>query len=268
MKSLVRNCIMIAIVLLFNACKQKTSVEAIALSEISDNEELVATVNPLDEKKDLMKSTGFIYSLKPRFNTITKSELKKATSFEDFIGQEHANRIIKYKRLSVILLDGDEQTDIQETGTSGTFNNKQLALLQSFDHSTNLLLWADYDEKFDFSEDLFAETWTPYLTIVPETQTTYSEGIETLLSEIQEQSKALWSKIDTDKLKPARLKFTISKDGTLQNILIDNSCGYGHIDEKMKTFILKSSGKWTPAKDENGNSVEQELVLSYGSMGC
>lgn len=116
--------------------------------------------------------------------------------------------------------------------------------------------------------DLFTETWTPYLTIVPETQTTYSEGIETLLSEIQEQSKALWSQIDTDKSKPARLNFTISKDGTLKNIFIDNSCGYGHIDEKMKTYILKSSEKWTPAKDENGNSVEQELVLFYGAMGC
>lgn len=268
MKTILKYAGILIFVLAISSCKQDKHSIDIAQSDTIDTTEKIATVTPLDEKKELMESTGFIYSLKPRFNTITKSELKKATSFEDFIGKEHADRIVKYKRLSVILLDGDEKTDIQETGTSGEFNEKQLALLQSFDHSTNILLWADYDEKFDYSEDLFAETWTPYLTIVPETQTSYSEGMDNLLSEIQDQSKSLWSKIDTDKLIPARIFFTVSKDGTLIDFNLDNSCGYGHIDDKMKEFILNSSGKWTPAKDVDGNTVDQQLVLSYGALGC
>lgn len=250
------------------SCQQHKENKEIAQSISEEPTGDIATVTPLDEKKDLMKSTGFVYSLKPRFNTITKSELRNARSFADFIGQEHANRIVKYKRLNVILLDGDEKTDVQETGTSGTFNKKQLALLQSFEHSTNILLWADYVEKFDFSEDLFTETWTPYLTIVPETQTSYSNGNESLLQEIQDKSMKLWSKVDTNNLKPARLFFTVSKDGVLKDLYIDNSCGYGHMDEAMKAFIQNSSGNWIPAKDENGNPVDQELVLSYGALGC
>lgn len=253
---------------LMYSCQQNKQPVDVVQSVTVESKGEIATVTPLDEKKDLMKSTGFIHSLKPRFNSITKSELRNAKSFEDFIGQEHANRIVKYKRLSVILLDGDEKTDIQETGTSGTFNDKQLALLHSFDHSTNILIWADYDEKFDFSEDIVAETWTPYLTIVPESQTTYSTGIESLLSDIQDKSMNLWSNVDTDNLKPARLFFTVTKEGLIEGLFIDNSCGYEHIDEKMKSFILSSTGKWSPAKDENGNPVDQELVLSYGALGC
>ena len=258
----------IALLLLFSTCKQdkdQTDIDRTNTSEVSKE---IARVEPLDEKEYLMESDGFIYDIKPRFSTITKSELQKATSFDDFIGQEHSDRIVKYKSVSVILLDDDQQTDIRENGNTGEFNSKQLELLRSFDHSTNILIRADYDEKFDFSEDLFAESWTPHFTIVPETQTSYSEGVEALLSEIQEQSKVLWSKINTDNLKPGRISFTISKDGTLINISVDNSCGYGHIDEKLKSFILNSNGKWIPAKDSNGLNVDQKLVLSYGALGC
>jgi hypothetical protein len=68
------------------------------------------------------------------------------------------------KKLSVIVLDGDEKTDIREinnTGNSRNLTPAQLKLLQSSDYSTNLLILADYREKnFDTgsprkSSDLF-----------------------------------------------------------------------------------------------------------------
>ena len=268
MKRIIRYIGSTAICLSFICCnnvENEVTTETTGLNEISPE---IATVLPLDEKDHLIKTDGYVYSIKPRFSTIRKSELQKVTSFEDFIGKEHADRIVKYKRLNVILLDGDKKTDVQATGTSGQFNEQQLKLLRSFEHSTNIVLWADYDEKFDFSEDLYAETWTPHLTIVPEYEAYYLEGVDSLLSKIQEQSEELWSNIDTSNLKPAKIVFTIASDGTIKNMNLDNSCGYGHIDDEMKSLILESNGKWMPAKDINGNIVDQELVLSYGALGC
>ena len=54
------------------------------------------------------------------------------------------------------------------------------------------------------------------------------------------------------------------KEKAERNFLMFNP----EIDEKMIELILNMSGEFFPAENAQGQKVEQELVVSFGLMGC
>ncbi|MEX0272801.1 MAG: energy transducer TonB, partial [Flavobacteriaceae bacterium] len=68
--------------------------------------------------------------------------------------------------------------------------------------------------------------------------------------------------------QPAKLFFTVTAKGSLENIRLDRSSGYPSIDEKMLELLPQVPGKWIPAQNRNGENVAQELVVSFGLLGC
>jgi len=210
----------------------------------------------------------FFYDVGSRFNVIKKGDLDKATSFSDFIGEAHVNRIVSYKSLSVIILDGDKQTDKKETGNDGTLTAAQVKLLQSLAYSTNLLIRADYREKNIETGQIEDSYWTPYLTIVPETQAVYAGGKKGLITYLKENSKKNIVIVQEDKLRPANLFFTVTKKGVIENVKLDGTSGYPSIDKTMIELIKTLPEAWEPARNSNGELVNQELVFSFGNRGC
>ena len=228
----------------------------------------VASNTQAKEKIKKRVFSDFIYDVGPRFGPIKKNYLDKAKSFADFIGDEHAQRIVSYKLLSVIILEDDRQTDIRETGNSGVFNAAQIVFLRSLDYSTNILIAADYMEKNEETGKVENSTWTPYLTIVPEKQAVYTSGKKALIEFLKEHIKEYTAFLQADQLKPAKLYFTVTKKGTIENVKLDRSSNFPEIDKKMIEMITKTPGKWEPAENSKGEKVDQELVISFGSMGC
>ncbi|MBT8255346.1 MAG: energy transducer TonB [Bacteroidia bacterium] len=230
--------------------------------------EETASITTVPERPEKKIFRDFIYDVGPRFNPIKKTDLAKARSFSDFIAEEHANRITYYTFVSVIVLNGDEKTKIRETGNDGDLTAAQIKLLQSFDHSSNLMVWADYQEHEFHTGELQFSTWTPYLTVVPETQATYNGGKDVLMDFLKEKSKEFIAHVDEDKLKPAKLLFTVTSEGSVTNVSLDRSSNYTDVDQNMIELITKTAGNWEPAKDEAGNKVDQVLTVSFGLMGC
>ena len=212
--------------------------------------------------------TDFIYDVGPRFGAIKKTKLNNVTSFNDFISNEHAERIVTYKSVSIIIIKGDKKTEIRETSYSEILTPTQIKFLQSLDYSTNILVWANYQENNKNTGKLEDNSWTPYLTIVPEKQASYSKGIDTLKKFLKEKSETARIGVDAEKLKPAKLYFTVTKKGTIKNVTLDRSSGYPLVDEKMIELIKTTHGKWNPAENYRGEKVNQELVVSFGLMGC
>jgi hypothetical protein len=212
--------------------------------------------------------SDFIYDVGPRFNAIKKSELKNVKAFSDLIEEEHANRITYYKKVSVMVLNGDEQTDIKETGKDGVFTSAQIELLQSSDYATNLKIWADYQEVDFYTGELVFSTWTPHLTVVPEKQASFAEGNDALKKYLKEETEEVRTHVDPDKLQPAKLYFTVTKNGTIENVYLDRPSGYPLVDKKMIELITTTVGAWKPAENNNGEKVDQELVVSFGLKGC
>ena len=74
--------------------------------------------------------------------------------------------------------------------------------------------------------------------------------------------------VKKDKLKPGKVRFTISEDGTISKAILVSTSGYPSIDKHMTKLITEAPGKWEAATDGNGNQVEEQLVFSFGIVGC
>lgn len=214
--------------------------------------------------------TDFIYDVGTRFNPIKKTDLDAVRSFNDLIDLEHAQRIVDYKSISVIKIIDDKESNIRETGNSDALTNKQLEFIQASNYSTNLTFSAYLIEKNPETGTIENTHWRPYFTIVPEKQAEYSEGKEALKKYLKENSKASRDKanVDPEKLQAAKLFFTVTKKGAIENIRLDRTSNYPLVDKTMIELIKNTPGTWKPAENFEGKKVDQELVVSFGLMGC
>jgi len=266
-----KNIIIICIVVLtlslttFSFINSKDSVTALAETS---NVDPVVNDKPIAEKSTEKTVAPFFLQIGTRFKGYKKAALDKVRSFDDFIAEEHAGRIVSYKSLSVTVIENDKETKIKETENSGVLSTAQLELLQSSDYSTNLLISAKYTEKSFDTGELQESIWTPYITVVPEKQAAYSWGDEALIYFLEKHSKEAISDLAQDKLQSGQLYFTVSKDGTVSNAEIISTSGFPNVDEMVKELIFKLPGNWQPAETTNGEKVDQTLVVSFGKGGC
>ncbi|PHS04082.1 MAG: hypothetical protein COA88_14525, partial [Kordia sp.] len=107
-----------------------------------------------------------------------------------------------------------------------------------------------------------------HLTIIPEKQAVHIDGKNELKKFLKENSKKSRTNVVPEKLRPAKLYFTVTKNGSIKNVKLDRSSGYPLLDEKIIELINNTSGKWKPAENYKGEKIEQELVVSFGLMGC
>lgn len=212
--------------------------------------------------------TDFFYDMGPRFHPIKKSKVESAKLVTDFLSEEEIKRIEAYSSVEVILIINDIQSDIGHRGTTEELTKEQINLLQSVNYSTNFLVRADFAEKTSKIGDLQFNYTTPHFTVVPEKQAVYTFGKEALIEYFNFHNKENTKNLDEKLLKPAKLYFTVTKQGTINQIKLDKTCGYPIIDSKMIELLKNTSGTWQPAENVKGEKVDQELVVSFGMVGC
>lgn len=234
---------------------------------IPDTLNLASNQGP-SQNMDFRSFSNYIYDVGTRFVPIKKEDLNKVTSFADFMEEDEARRIITYKFVEVIVIKNDKETNTRESGYSSELTSAQLNLLKNSDYSTSLKIRADVTQKNYKTGELEESYWTPHLTIVPEKQAVYLKGKDALMEFLRENSKESWVNVVEDKLQPARLYFTVTKNGTIENITLDSSSNFPEVDLRMIELINQIPGKWQPAENAKGEKVDQELMLSFGLMGC
>lgn len=247
----------------FGTMKWNSNKTVTSETLISDN-----TITLAKNKIEKRIYSDFIYDVGPRFNPIKKEDLNNVKSFSNFIGGKHINRIVSYETLKVFTLEGDKKTNVHETKNTGNFTKAQIDFLKSLPHSTSIVVWADYQEKNVETGIVEYSHWTPHLTIVPEKQATYITGKGQLIEYLKEKSKDARTNVEAEKLKPAKLFFTVTKDGLIENVKLDRSSNYPVVDMTMIQLITNTTGMWKPAENANGDKVDQQLVISFGAMGC
>ena len=218
--------------------------------------EISETVSPIGP--DLPE---FVFDVGTRYKSIKKSDLNRATSFEDFIGREHAERIINYSSLSVIELEDGLKTDKKISSTTGILTPSQRAYLQGLNYSEDVLIWATYTEKWPDKGLVEDSYWTPHLTVVPEKQARYDSGKEALLDYLKVGSATFIANTLDGNIEPGRVHFTVSKEGTLTKIELKSTSGNEEIDQKIMELLSNAPGNWIPAENEEGENIDQELVI-------
>jgi hypothetical protein len=230
--------------------------------------EIAVLDKPAPEAINKNDDNKFIYDVGPRFRPIKKTDLDNAKSSYDFLDEKQKQAFVSLNSVEVIILINDKQSDIREITHQDELSEAQLQLLQSSKYSTNFLISARYQRRNYKTGEIEDSHSTPHLTIVPEKQAGYSLGKNSLMEYLRENSKESWVNIEEDKLKPAKLFFTITKKGIIENVRLDRSSNFPAVDEKMLKLINKVPGTWEPAENAKGEKVDQELVISFGLMGC
>lgn len=245
----------------FNSIDTNNTNEDRASNATCKTDELVNELPPI-------RHTEFFYDIRPRFTPIKKSQIDNAHTIFDLIDPEYADREALYDYTDIIVIEHDKRTNIHEPGDDIHLNYKQLQLLQSAPLSSHFLIHAEYQTKNTETDSWRNDFTTPHFTVVPEQQTKSEVSKEGLLLYLEMNNKTNTINLDEDKLMPARIYFTITEEGIISNIMLEQSCGYPEIDETMINLISNLPGTWEPAKDVNGKNVAQELLVSYGMMGC
>lgn len=216
------------------------------------------TDKPLAENKT-KEPLEFFYNISPRFEGIKKSDIDKATSIFDFISDEDSIQIKKLNSTEIILIINDRQTQFREYGTEENLTENQLNMLQSVDYSKHFLIKAIYESiEFEYHD------FSPHYTVVPETQSNYADGTDALIKYLKDNKSKNTDFIDEKKLQFVKISFTISTDGQIKQVNLDRSTGYPQLDFELIELIKNAPGKWIPAKNAEGKTVEQELVFSFG----
>ena len=223
---------------------------------------------PVKEKIQSRIFTDFIYDVGTRYSGIRKGVVNQATTIDAFFDEEQLQHIESLKSVEVIVVVNNKRTNIREKGYDKTLTKGQLKLLRNTSYSKHFLIRAEFEQYNSDTGYLEARHSSPHYTIVPESQARYADGKLALKNFLKEGIKEVIADVDPEKLKPAKLHFTVTKTGSIKNVQLDRPSGYPEVDETMMELITQLPGVWVPAKNTNGEHVDMELVVSFGLMGC
>lgn len=245
------------------SCNNANKSEKEVVSEMD-----IASITPTETKTNKNVFHDFIYDIGPRFGTIKKSEVDNAKTIEAFLGEKNFERMQSISSVTIFPFVNEERLALQANGTTKELNESQLKMLRDFGYSSSFVVRVDFTEISEATGELIAEYTSPHLTIVPEKQTTFVDGEDALKAFLKMSTEEVRKNVDVEKFKPAKMYFTVAKDGSIKNVRLDRSSGYPDVDEKMKELIKQVPGTWLPAENAKGEKVDQELVVSFGTMGC
>lgn len=243
-----------------------------------DNEKpkllLAANYNSFNQgmiKSVAVKEPRFIdYSMGPRFRPIKRSELEKTTSVKAFFTELELIRIGEFEKLSIDLYE--EPNNYIETGhkvVGPDFEKEQLSYLKTMEYSTNFKIDAIV-EGIDAvtGESRGKDHFTPHLTVVPEKQAIYLDGMGAFYEYLRKGARKIEKNLDRREMGAAKLYFTVDQNGHLKDLHLKRSSNYPELDDKLIELMNNLPGKWEAAEDQKGKKVEQELVVFFGIMGC
>ncbi len=215
----------------------------------------------------IFKNSNFPITIESRFNaTISKEKLQSAISIHNLVPAGATDGIVSFQHVKISKLVKEDM--LVEYGKDGKLNPKQITLLNSLDYSNNFSVEASIRRENEFTGEVEQTEFVYYITVVPETQASYEEGHDALIKHFQEHSKNLTVGIKSEEFQPAKVRFTITKYGKIDAVEWESTSGKTEIDLRMIELLNELPGKWIPATNAKGENVDQELILSFGSIGC
>lgn len=237
-------------------------------SSVTGSNSIIKFERSLSSQLGIKKKPAFFFDMGPRFRPIKKSYIENAGSVEDFLSETEYENISSYQSVQLILIENEAQSENRIRGNGPSFSKEQRDFLQSMSHSTNFLVRADFQEIVEGTADIKSNYLTPHMTVVPEKQAEYKLGNGAFYEFLREKAKKEIDEVDYEKLFPAKLYFTVNKEGELTNFNLLKSSLHPELDSKMIELMQNLPGEWEAAENGKGEKVDQELVLSFGLVGC
>jgi len=234
----------------------------------SCNKSVISNIDFLNLKVE-NDNIDLVYNVESRFKTrVTKEKLHNAKTIIDILPEKATKSIASYYYSRVSILEGNTETDQSDIGNSEVLTDGQIKVLQSADYSTNIYIRSDYKVENEAIGSFENDYLTYFITIIPEKEAEYTSGYDALIKYLRVQSKDKTQVITKDQLKPGKVNFTVTKDGTVAKVKLTSTSGYTSVDIALVELINNMPEKWNPAMNSKGEKVDQEFVFFFGLEGC
>ena len=102
----------------------------------------------------------------------------------------------------------------------------------------------------------------------PRNEAVNSVGKEAMIAHVKKGTSGFGYMVDAKTLRSGKVNFTVDQDGTVSDVRLSASSGYAALDERVIELVNTLPGTWEPATNAAGETVEQEFVFSFGTVGC
>lgn len=237
--------------------------------ECADTSGIAIELFPLEDEVEEVYDFDYdvYYNVSSRWwRQLSREELKNARSLEDVFRESDFRDARPFRNSRVIVL-GDELAHLeQESSDSQFFNGAQKQILQEADYNSSLLVTGVLEPQE--SGPSVRDSFLYYISVVPEQRAEYLDGFEALVRHVKSHSIKEFEEIGVKNLQPGQVSFSVDEKGRVGNAKIKATCGHKKMDAKMIRLIEEIPGIWVPAKNADGENVSEELVFSFGRMGC
>lgn len=219
------------------------------------------------------EESDLVYKIDHRFYaTTTKSQLLKAETIWDILPMNNRQYGEEYGLVSISPVTFDEETRNIEYNEPGfsikgediRLTEQQKTFLASVEYSDNIYFRGD----FGTSEAIGNHYMQYFVTVVPEQEAEFMMGDEALIRYLKNNIGPETTHLTKDKVKPAKVHFTINPQGILENVYLGYTSGFEEVDELLVKVVKQMPGAWLPARNADGEAVPQELVFYFGNEGC
>lgn len=210
----------------------------------------------------------FYYGVDNRFKGVPLHRLQAAVSLEDFLGDGYTFQVASYQSVKLYeATDGILSNEFYPSANN-ILSQGQKDFFAQASYGTDFNFDIRFLEHKNGYEEPIADRVTPYLTVVPAIETYYKPGQDELIRYLRENNKALTMGLKEQDLEAARIRFTISTHGTVEDVKVIRASGLPSVDLNLINLIQNLPGEWEPARNVKGEKVAQPLTLFFGNRGC
>ncbi len=192
--------------------------------------------------------------------SISKSKLANAKSIADLNKHYKADWVSEYK--SVIITACIDGVTMKEEGKDDVLTSDQMKLMANADAGTDISISTVYLPDNNLKSNDIHEMGFTFM-VNPELNAEFPGGENELNAYIDKNVKEKLVDLDLRPYQLAVVKFTIAKDGSIQNSSIFSSSE----DDESDSILLKAvenMPKWKPAQYVDGTLITQEYALTVG----
>lgn len=220
------------------------------------------------QESDEKEYTEYFYKIGSRFESVQKSALKKFNSVGHILSPEYVD-LLQSCRSTEIIIIVDEQLSKERMHAEGPyFSSEQRAFFENVPYATHFRIDADITATNPKTKELENLMASPHFTVVPESPAYYKDGEKEFIDYIAAGNKENTANLDEKNTSFGEVYLIVKKDGTLENVHIYRSSKNEKMDATMLELVKSAPAGWEPARDEEGNTVDQELVVMFALDGC
>ena len=225
-------------------------------------------LNSINSDLDKVEKSLF-FNIKGRYNgTTTKSRLSESKLIKDFVPGYPVGWVSDYVSIEMIFNKNDDEYILNSA--NDTLTPEQRELINSLDINDNVSIRVAYKYKNPATNEMeYRNMKDISLVVVPEFSAMPVFGYDILIQYLEENSLSEIPASLQNKMDQLVIHFSINELGEINNVIVKQSSGFIEVDELILD-LTNSLRNWTPAKDNNGNAVLQDFILTFGNIqfGC